>query len=161
MNTQISHFAAKSPEASKLRKRKYELVRRHDLPEDLLGGSLSQTHRRCGKANCRCAAGRGHPLWSVTFSHRGQRRVERIPHAWVEQIEAVVLETQAYLDAIKEVMAINIELLAQTRAQQRRSKRMPQPGESGKSSRKSRAKRSSSTLLNGSIERLPDYNKLC
>jgi hypothetical protein len=37
----------------------------------------------------------------------------------VEELEHAALETQAYLDAVREVMAINLELLAQTRRQQR------------------------------------------
>ena len=122
MSTQMKHFSAKSPEASRLRQRKYELVRAHSIPESLIGGCLSQTHRRCGKPNCHCAGGRGHSMWSVTFSHAGRRRVERVPHEWVEELEEAVLETQAYLDAIKEVQAINIELLAQTRRQHQQRK---------------------------------------
>lgn len=115
----MQHFAARSPEASNLRRRKYEIVREFRLPENLVGGCLSQTHRRCGRPNCHCATGRGHPLWSVTFSRQGKRRVEHVPREWVEELEQAVLETQAYLDAIREVMAINLELLAQTRRQER------------------------------------------
>ena len=115
---QLRQFSAKSVEASHLRRRKYSLVREYSLPEDLMGGCFSPTHRRCGKSNCHCASGRGHLQWSFTFSHRGKRRVERVPHEWVKDLEQVVVETQAYLDAIKEVMAINIELLAMTRKQQ-------------------------------------------
>jgi len=118
MNTQIQHLAAKGPDASRLRQRKYALVRAHSIPEDLAGGSLAQTHRRCGKSNCHCANGRGHAMWSVTFSHRGKRRVERVPKAWLAELEQAVVRTQAYLDAIKEVMAINVELLAQARTQE-------------------------------------------
>lgn len=118
----VQQFAVQSRQASQLRKKKYELVRRFGLPEDLLGGSLSQTHRRCGRSNCHCASGRGHPLWSITFSRRGVRRVERVPKEWVEELERVVLETQAYLDAVRELMAINIELLAETRRQHQERK---------------------------------------
>ncbi|MEZ4270500.1 MAG: DUF6788 family protein [Myxococcota bacterium] len=85
----------------------------------MIGGCLSQTHRRCGKQNCHCADGRGHPMWSLTSSYQGHRRVERVPEVWREELEQAVLSTRAYMDAIKEVMAINIELLAQTRNQQR------------------------------------------
>ncbi len=119
---QIRQFASKSLHASRLRQRKYELIRRFGLPENLVGGCLSQTHRCCGRPNCHCASGQGHPLWSVTWSHQGKRRVERIPREWVEDIEKAVLETQAYVGAIKEVMAINIELLAQTRSQEQEKK---------------------------------------
>ena len=119
---QLPQFSARSPEASRLRQRKYELVRQFALPENLVGGALSQTHRRCGRSNCHCVAERGHPLWSVTFSHHGERRVERVPHEWVEELERAVLQTQAYLEAVREVMAINLELLAQTRRQEREEK---------------------------------------
>ena len=110
-------FRCKSPESSRLRQRKYALVREFRLPDDLVGGCLSQTHRRCGKMNCHCALGRGHAMWSLTSSYRGKRRVERVPQPWLEEVEQAVLRTQAYLDALKEVMAINTELLAQTRTQ--------------------------------------------
>jgi hypothetical protein len=121
-STQMRQFAAKSVEASQLRQRKYALVQKFNLPEDLVGGSLSQTHRRCGRPNCHCAAGRGHPLWSVTFSRNGVRRVERVPREWVEEVERAVLATHAYLDAIREVMTMNLELLALTRTQKRQKK---------------------------------------
>jgi hypothetical protein len=61
-------------------------------------------------------------MWSVTFSHRGNRRVERVPTEWVAELEQAVLETRTLLDGIKEVMAINIELLALTRTQQQAQK---------------------------------------
>ena len=119
---QLPQLAAKSPEASRLRRRKYELVRQFNLPENLVGGCLSQTHRRCGRPNCRCASQRGHVQWSITFSRNGQRRVERVPHAWVAELERAVVQSQTYLDAIREVMAINLELLAEKRAQEQHKK---------------------------------------
>ena len=118
MNT----LQAKSPEASQLQRRKYELVRKFGLPEDLLGGCLSQTHRRCGKPNCHCVGGPGHTQWSITFSRGGDRRVERVPREWVEELERVARETRTYLGAVQEVMAINLELLAQSRRQDRDKK---------------------------------------
>jgi len=120
--SQLPQFTARGPEASHLRRRKYELVRQFGFPENLVGGSLSPTRRRCGKPNCHCASGRGHLQWSITTSHQGQRRVERVPHEWVEDMERAVLETQAHLDALREVMAINLDLLALTRAQEREKK---------------------------------------
>ena len=115
-------FSAKSPEASQLRVRKYQLVRQYGFPEDAVGGSFGPQLRRCGKPNCHCASGRGHAQWAVTFSRQGKRRVERVPRPWVEDLEQAVLETQTYLDALQEVMAINLELLAMTRAQEQAKK---------------------------------------
>ena len=86
---------------------------------------MSKTHRRCGKASCHCVEDEGHPMWSVTFSRDGERRVEWIPKDWVEPLEVHILEAQEYLDALKELMAINLELLALTRGQRRRRKVRP------------------------------------
>lgn len=119
---QIKQLSAKGVNASLLRQRKYGLVRQYNLPENLMGGSLVPTRRRCGKANCRCREGAGHLQWSVTFCRHGKKRVERVPVEWVYELERAVLETQSYLAAVREVMAINIELLAQTRTQERQKK---------------------------------------
>lgn len=117
MSTQISQLSAKGAAASMLRRRKFALVRAHGIPENLIGGSLALTRRRCGKGNCHCRDGEGHPQWAVTLCRHGTKRVERVPLEWVCELEQAVLETQRYLEAIHEVMAINIELLARTRAE--------------------------------------------
>src|SRR5437868_14627945 len=69
----------KGPEAARLRQRKFALLRQFQLPQDLLPGSLSVSHTRCGKPTCHCAQGEGHPAWSLTFMAAGKKRVERIP----------------------------------------------------------------------------------
>ena len=76
----------KGPLASRLRQRKFELVRRFQLPDDLLPGSLSQSHLRCGKPTCHCVDGLGHPVWSLTFMVQGKKHVQHIPKDWVEDV---------------------------------------------------------------------------
>ena len=44
----------RGPLAARLRQRKAELLRRFRIPDDLLPGSLSQSHLRCGKLTCHC-----------------------------------------------------------------------------------------------------------
>jgi hypothetical protein len=127
MSTQIPQLSVKGAAASVLRKRKFALVRAHGIPENLIGGSLAPTRRRCGKGNCRCRDGEGHPQWAVTLCRHGTKRVERVPVEWVCELEQAVLETQHYLEAVHEVMAINVELLACARAELRvRKVRGPQ-----------------------------------
>jgi len=41
-------FNAQGGAASRLRQRKYALLRRFQIPRDALPGSLALTHRRCG-----------------------------------------------------------------------------------------------------------------
>lgn len=110
----------KGPEAARLRKRKFELLRRYTIPRDLLPGSLSLTHRRCGKPNCHCATGEGHPVWFLTFMVEGKKRVEAIPPDWVEEVRQRVQAGREFKDAVAEVFAANAQLLALARRQRRR-----------------------------------------
>jgi hypothetical protein len=121
----MEQLAAKSREASQLRQRRSQIARQFGIPQTLIGGSLSVSRRRCGKQNCRCASGPGHPQWALTFSNRGTRRVEKLPSDWAEALEQAVLDSQDFLDAIKEVMAINMELLSQTKKQRQQRGNRP------------------------------------
>lgn len=112
----------KGARASRLRQRKFELSRRFRLPEDLLPGSLSLSHLRCGKPTCHCADGVGHPVWSLTFMVQGQKRVQHIPKDWVDDVRRRVQAGREFQDALREVLAANAQLLVLAR-QQRRKKR--------------------------------------
>ncbi len=108
--------------ASRLRQRKFELVRRFHLPEDLLPGSLSLSHLRCGKPTCHCAQGDGHPVWSLTFMVQGQKRVQHIPKDWVDDVRHRVQAGREFQDAVREVLAANAQLLVLARKQRRKKR---------------------------------------
>lgn len=110
----------KGPEAARLRQRKFELVRKFHLPEDLLPGSLSVSPTRCGKPTCHCASGEGHPAWSLTFMANGKKRVERIPKEWVEEVRRRVEAGREFQDAVREVLTANAQLLVLWRKQKAR-----------------------------------------
>ena len=110
-------YGAKGESAARLRQRKHALLRRFQIPPDALPGSPSLTHRRCGKPNCRCADGEGHPIWSLTFMAEGRKRVERIPNEWVDQIRPLVEQGREYKDAVAEVFSANAQRLALWRKQ--------------------------------------------
>jgi hypothetical protein len=110
----------KGPEASRLRQRKFALLRQFQLPQDLLPGSLSVSHTRCGKLTCHCASGEGHAAWSLTFMAAGKKRVERIPRHWVDDVRRRVEAGRAFQDALREVLTANAELLVLRRKQQPR-----------------------------------------
>jgi len=110
----------KGAQASRLRQRKFELVRRFHLPEDLLPGSLSLSHLRCGKPTCHCAHGPGHAVWSLTFMVRGKKHVQHIPKDWVEDVRRRVQGGRQFQDALREVLAANAQLLMLARRQRRK-----------------------------------------
>ena len=111
-----------SPQASRLRQRKFELVRRFHIPEDLLPGSLSLSHLRCGKPTCHCAQDQGHPVWSLTFMVQGKKHVQHIPKPLVDEVRKRVQAGREFQDAVREVLAANAQLLVLAR-QQRKKKR--------------------------------------
>jgi hypothetical protein len=105
--------------ASRLRQRKFELVRRFHLPDDLLPGSLSLSHLRCGKPTCHCAEGARHPVWSLTFMVQGKKRVQHIPKEWVDDVRRRVEAGREFQEAVREVLAANAQLLVLARQQRR------------------------------------------
>jgi len=114
-------ISPKGTKAAQLRQRKFELLKRFSIPRDLLPGSLSLTHRRCGQPTCHCATDKkGHTLWSLTFMVGGNKHVERIPQEWVEEVQRLVDAGQEFKQAVAEVFAANAQLLALWRRQQGR-----------------------------------------
>lgn len=113
----------KGPLAARLRQRKFELLRRFQIPADLLPGSLYQAHLRCGKLTCHCAKGEGHPAWYLTFMADGKKRIQHIPSDWVEEVRRKVEAGREYQDAVRDVLAANAQLLVLSRKQQRKTKK--------------------------------------
>lgn len=114
----------KGPQAARWRQRKFELLRRFALPENLLPGTLTESHTQCGKPTCHCAdpADAGHPSWTLTFMSDGKRRVERVPKEWVDSVRARVQAGREFQDAVREVLTANAELLVLSRKQKRKSR---------------------------------------
>ena len=112
--------APQGPRASRLRQRKFELVRRFQLPDDLLPDSLCLSPLRCGKPTSHCAEGPGHPVWSLTFMVRGKKHVQHIPKEWVEDVRRRVEAGREFQDAVREVLAANAQLLGRARQQRRK-----------------------------------------
>ena len=107
--------------AAGLRQRKFELLRRFSIPETLLPGSLSLSHLRCGKPACHCADRRdpGHPVWTYTFMVDGKKHTQHIPKEILEEVQTRVAAGREFQDAVREVLAINAQLLVLTRQEQR------------------------------------------
>ena len=109
--------------AARWRQRKFQWLGRFSIPPDLLPGSLSVSRTRCGKPTCHCAQGEGHEAWTLTFMSHGKRRVERIPKAWVDDVRRRVDAGREFLQAVREVLTANAELLVLTRKQEFKPRR--------------------------------------
>ncbi len=107
----------KGLQAARIRQRKYELIRRFQIPDDLLPRSLSVQYHRCGKPNCHCAESEGHRIWSLTFMADGKKHVQYIPKHLVDEVRKRVEAGREYQDAVREVLAANARLLGLARKQ--------------------------------------------
>jgi hypothetical protein len=114
------NMAPKGPRAAALRKLKYDRLRTLEIPPEAVPGSLAQCFRKCGKANCRCASGPGHPLWLLTYRVDGKKRVERIPQEWVEEVRRRVGLGREFREKLAEILNANAELVVLWRRQQQK-----------------------------------------
>src|SRR4051794_26721859 len=97
-----------------LRKRRRQIVR--DMPsiERIVRGSLTETYKRCGRPNCRCADGLGHgpKRYLSTIARAGERpRLGYVPNAIYPQVAEFLANFRQLQVMLNEICAINAELL--------------------------------------------------
>ena len=114
----------RGPQAARLRQRRAELLRRLPIPADLLPGSLSLSHLRCGKPTCHCARPRdpGHPTWTWTFMVQGRKQTQHVPKDRLPELQRRVRAGREFQNAVRELLAINAQLVVLARRQ-----RLPWP----------------------------------
>lgn len=109
--------------ASRLRQRKFEIIRRLPPLAEQLPGTLTLSYTRCGKSNCRCSRGKGHPAWTLTYMIAGERHTDRVPAEWAEEVRQRVAAGREFQDAVREVLAANAQLLMLARQQEKKQKK--------------------------------------
>jgi hypothetical protein len=68
-----------------------------------LRGTLSVRTRKCGKSNCRCAAGEPHASLYLLQSHAGKPRQICVPKTWEARVRQAVTDYQQMQRLIEEV----------------------------------------------------------
>ena len=126
--------------------------RRDELKSQLLGlgemrpGSLSARYRRCGKANCRCAAegAEGHgPSFSLTRAVEGKTITKVIPQAAVEKTREQLAAYQRFRALTHELVETSEQLCdAQLRTPEATSEEAAKKGGSKWPSRRKSSPRS-------------------
>lgn len=96
-------------DTAELRSHRAKLVA--DLPQAdvLLPGALVEQHRNCGKEGCRCTRGEPHGPY-VYLQVAG--RLLYVPAALVELVRSHTATSHRLREALEEISAINLELLA-------------------------------------------------
>lgn len=92
--------------------------------EQVLRASLFQRHRRCGKAGCHCAKGKGHPAFYLSVSFAGGKTSQvSLPEDLVPVARDWIRNYDRLWQFIEDVSAINRELLRQRWVEPERRRR--------------------------------------
>jgi hypothetical protein len=96
-----------------LRQRRKRLAARLPPLEACLSGSLIERYKRCGKAGCKCATGRGHgPKYYLSVSQSGSTpQMHYVPGEYRQRVLQYVANYQQARAILRGLCAINRELL--------------------------------------------------
>jgi hypothetical protein len=95
--------------SAELRSRRDRLAASVPGAAGFLAGSLAEQRRKCGKEGCRCAQGELHGPYAY-LSVAG--RMVYVPAVLGEAVRARLQESARLREALEEISAINLELLA-------------------------------------------------
>lgn len=97
-----------------MRARRRRLARSLPDVELAITGSVVDQGRRCGKEGCRCVTGELHGPYTYVVLPRvqGRTRTVYVPASAAEAVRRGALISTRVRDALEEISAINIELLA-------------------------------------------------
>ncbi len=71
----------------KLERQRQALIQDLLNTQQMIRGSFGIAYRKCGKSNCWCAQGTGHPVKRITWTEKARSRTQTIPTedvAWIE-----------------------------------------------------------------------------
>ena len=88
----------------------------------MLRGTVSTFRRRCGKPNCRCAAGQGHESPALVSSEGGRTKTVTLAGAEVADVEAAVARYAQARAELERQAATGIAALRASQAQNRRER---------------------------------------
>jgi len=109
MNT--AKNSLKSQTSGQLRTRRQQLLNSFPSFNSLLRGSLITRNVKCGKSNCRCASGQGHPSLYLSTVHEGRTKLDYVPAAWESWVRERLDNHHLVQGIIVELTEINLELL--------------------------------------------------
>lgn len=73
-------------------------------------GSFAHRYRKCGKPNCRCATGTGHPYYRITLLQNGVAKTQVIPDNQAPRVQALCENYKVFRTARKNLRVYQREL---------------------------------------------------
>ena len=73
-------------------------------------GSYRKVYCKCGKINCRCYSGKGHPYSRITFSEDGRSRTKAIHDSNIGWIKKVIKNYRDFKESQKRIREYDARL---------------------------------------------------
>jgi len=93
-----------------LRKRKAQILNSLPPMDDIIRGSLITRRIKCGKPNCRCAAGDGHMSLYLSSYYHGRTCMDYVPKSWKVWMSSGIEDYGLIKDLLCKLTEINLEL---------------------------------------------------
>lgn len=93
-----------------LKRRHCQLIESIVGIEEMIRGSFCTVYRKCGKSNCRCARGKGHPLDRIVFTEGSVSRSRAVPGEEVLWVKKMVENRKKFRRRKRELKAVEKEL---------------------------------------------------
>jgi len=93
-------------EIKKLEKIRSTLIRELLSVTEMIPGAFNQAFRKCGKRNCWCLNGKGHPFNRIIWSEEGKVRTKSIPDedkVWIKRITEIHREFKGKFREIQKI----------------------------------------------------------
>lgn len=100
----------KSISTPELKERKAEILRLLPPMDHVIRGSLITRPIKCGKANCHCATGDGHPSWYLSSFYHGYTHMDYVPATWESWMREGLKNYGVIQDLLAELTELNLEL---------------------------------------------------
>ena len=79
-------------------------------PAPILRGSYAMVYTKCGRANCWCSTGKGHPHHRITWSQRGQGVTRKVPRDQIPWIQKVTDNYRRFRLRRGEMLSLDAEI---------------------------------------------------
>lgn len=95
-----------------------------------VSGSLGKTYRKCGKKNCKCARGKLHPGYQLTYKKKGKTETIYIPVDLHKEVKEWIAEYKRIKKLMEEISNLQ-KLIIRRHSKEKKAK--------GKKSKKSKS----------------------
>jgi hypothetical protein len=90
--------------------RRRNLFRQLLGPVEILRGSYALVYTKCGRSNCWCSTGKGHPHPRITWKQCGQGTTRKVPRDQIDWIQKVTANYRRFRLQRREIVAIEATL---------------------------------------------------